>query len=104
VAHVPALADTTSTFKLINDPLRSSREKTVQQLHESKHPLAITTYHITTGLKKLRALNLSSIESISDYPMYLWRGLKNRVVSSHFMARGGAEYVARSLIASPVAA
>jgi len=87
---------TTSTFKLINDPLRSSREKTVQQLHESKHPLAITTYHITTGLKKLRALNLSSIESISDYPMYLWRGLKNRVVSSHFMARGGAEIACMS--------
>lgn len=52
---------TTSTFRLINNPLRQSASKTKEELHEKKHPLAVTTYHITTGLKKLRALNFRSL-------------------------------------------
>ena len=44
---------TTSTFRLINDPLRS---------HAPKHPLAMTVLHISRALKKLRALHMHSDE------------------------------------------
>jgi len=54
------------------------------------HPLAITTYHLSTGLKKLRGLNFRQGPS-SFRPSYLWRGMKNLATSDEFMIKGGAE-------------
>ena len=57
---------TTSTFALINRPLRASGTKLADELRSSRHPLAITTAHIGKGLKKLRALNFRDIEEKDD--------------------------------------
>jgi hypothetical protein len=54
---------TTSTFKLVNGPLRDSGIKNADEVHKEPHPLAVTTYHITAGLKKLRALNFNNLTS-----------------------------------------
>ena len=53
---------TTSTYTLVNNPLRASGGKLSEELRSSRHPLAVTTAHITKGLKKLRALNFNDIE------------------------------------------
>ena len=44
---------TTSTFHLVNNPLRT---------RAAVHPLAVTVLHISRGLKKLRALHMSTDE------------------------------------------
>ena len=100
---------TTSTYMLINSPLRASGASTADELRSSRHPLAITTAHIGKGLKKLRALNFRDIEENKDTGIggsdggkgenyapkgvsgYLWRGMKNVVPSDEFMSYGGSE-------------
>mmetsp|Transcript_66231 Transcript_66231/g.147851 ORF Transcript_66231/g.147851 Transcript_66231/m.147851 type:complete len:254 (-) Transcript_66231:330-1091(-) len=90
---------TTSTFALINRPLRASGTKLADELRSSRHPLAITTAHIGKGLKKLRALNFRDIEEKDDgeynapkgLSEYLWRGMKDVVVNDEFMSYGGSE-------------
>lgn len=75
---------TTTSFHLVNDPLRSGGSDT--------HPLALTTYSITCGLKKLRALNFQAkMAGGKGMATYLWRGLKDRRVSDDFMIDGGSE-------------
>ena len=66
---------------LINKPLRSKVQP---------HPLAITTLHLSTGLKKLRGLNFRQ-GSAAFRPCYLWRGMKNLATSDQFMVQGGSE-------------
>ena len=70
--HVPC--------SLINQPLRNKQRP---------HPLAITTYHLSTGLKKLRGLNFR--HGAPFRPFYLWRGMKNLMVTEDFMITGGSE-------------
>jgi hypothetical protein len=108
---------TTSTFKLVNGPLRDSGIKNADEVHKEPHPLAVTTYHITAGLKKLRALNFNNLTSSiaqgeQQLPprtkrapsaltrpqsestlrgQYLWRGMKDLAVSDQFMTYGGSE-------------
>lgn len=106
---------TTSTYTLVNNPLRASGGKLSEELRSSRHPLAVTTAHITKGLKKLRALNFNDIEDAGAtrkigssqsasskgdgdadgarkvVSSYLWRGLKNVVVPDEFMSYGGSE-------------
>ena len=81
-AHVLALRlYTTSSHKSINAPLRDTG---------SVHPLAATTYYISEGLKKLRAVEASSPDA--NTPKTFWRGLKNREIGSEFIAKGGCEF------------
>jgi len=111
---------TTSNFRLINGPLRQSAGRTREELCAHKHPLAVTTYHITTGLKKLRALNFRSFAKNSLYhdsklkvearpqeqvrasktrtfrESYLWRGIKDMYPSDRFMSYGGSELACMS--------
>ena len=116
MAEVAALRlYTTSTFRLINNPLRQSVRRTAHELRKERHPLAITCYHITCGLKKLRALNFHDLTTSSvkkdstlcsdsepdkvkhhEKSSYLWRGLKDLTISSHFMAYGGSEIACMS--------
>jgi len=49
---------TMSTFTLINRPLREGCSET------KKHPLALVTYHLHSGLKKMRALNFQRVEKV----------------------------------------
>lgn len=73
---------TTSTFALINNPLRAGCDE------RAPHPLALTTYYLHSGLKKLRALNFGQT---AFRPFYLWRGLKDLRELDEFMEKGGAE-------------
>ena len=93
---------TTSTYTLINNPLRSTGGKGSEELRGSKHPMAVTTEQITKGLKKLRALNFRDIEGTGasminsqgkddgEAPAavsgYLWRGMKDVIVTDEFMS------------------
>lgn len=70
---------TTSTFRLINGPLRRNVKPV---------PLPITTRLIYTALKKMRAIHMSQR---SFRRMYLWRGLKNCTVDEAFLRMGGTE-------------
>jgi len=56
---------TTSSYTLINNPLRKSYGMSAAELQRRPHPLAVTTFHITSGLKKLRALNFRSFRESS---------------------------------------
>lgn len=81
-AHVLALRlYTTTSHKSINAPLRDTG---------STHPLAATTYYISEGLKKLRAVEASSPDA--NTPKTFWRGLKNREIGSEFISKGGCEF------------
>lgn len=75
---------TSSSFSLVNQPLRKSSMFTKEQRTENKHPLAFVTYHISNGLKKLRAMNfkIGETQDLSKAD-YLWRGLKDVAVSDH---------------------
>jgi hypothetical protein len=101
---------TSTSFWLFNSPLRASAGKTAEELSTCKHPLAVTTYHITQGLKKLRAVNFraltktrSDMKAMEGEPgeqqamcKYLWRGLKNMETSDQFMTYGGSELACMS--------
>jgi hypothetical protein len=83
VLEVASLRSYTSTsFAFINKPLR---EKTAGE----KHPMAVTTSHIASGLKKLRKLNFEKNDQ--NATQYLWRGMRDRYVSDHFLIDGGSE-------------
>jgi hypothetical protein len=73
---------TSTSFSLVNDPLRGQKGK------KDKHPLAATVVSISEGLQKLRTLNFGRKK---DQTMYLWRGLKDRYISDEFMIEGGSE-------------
>jgi hypothetical protein len=76
---------TTSLFRMINVPLR---QKILSRSTNERAPLPVTTYYITTGLKKLRANN---IQPGKFEPKFLWRGMKDRTLPSDFLIRGGTE-------------
>ena len=75
---------TSSTFRLINGPLRAKRKP---------HPLAGTTLLISNALKKLRAVHM---HKKNFKTMYLWRGMRNRTVSEDFLLKGGSELACMS--------
>ena len=75
---------TSSTFRMINGPLRAKCET---------HPLAGTTMLISEALKKLRALHM---HTKNFKTMYLWRGMRDRTVSEEFMVKGGTELACMS--------
>ena len=87
-AHVLALRlYTTSTYASMNSPLRT--EPPTQP-----HPLAITTYYASQGIKMLRSVagNLPDAHKPQD----LWRGMKDLTISAAFLESGGTEYACMS--------
>jgi hypothetical protein len=85
VAEVVALRlYTTPAFKIINTPLRESKEE--------PHPLPVTVVLITSGIKKLRQVKADKASAKST--MILWRGLKNIKPTDKFAEEGGTEVCA----------
>lgn len=81
---------TTSSFAAINTPLRERR----------KHPFAMTVYHLSGGLKKLRTVAAEASKGDSsplgcasfNQELALWRGVKDREVDwETFAVTGGTE-------------
>eukprot|EP01043_Picozoa_sp_COSAG02_P061784 COSAG02_NODE_8371_length_2596_cov_1.098919_2_plen_554_part_01 len=99
IAEVAALRlYTTSTFRLINYPLRTQETNTFNaEASEPTIPLPVTTHLINEGLKKLRTWHMQ-VETDEKgrqkqfKPRYLWRGLKNKDVDEGFLRVGGAEH------------
>ena len=86
-SHVLALRlFTTSSYKKINDHLRKQTQP---------HPFAATTYYISEGIKKLRAL-APTTQSTVNY----WRGVKDRELSQEFRDNGGTELACLSATTS----
>ena len=82
--HVLALRlYTTSSYSLINNPLRTIPPTT-------PHPLAATTYFISNAIKKLRAVGAK--ESGAFSPKVLWRGLSGVNLETDFLVHGGTEF------------
>jgi hypothetical protein len=75
---------TSSTFRVINGPLRANYKP---------HPLAATTLFISNALKKLRACHMDKRRFRTTY---LWRGMRDRSVSETFMLTGGSELACMS--------
>ncbi len=76
---------TTPAFPEINNPLRD-----VERIKSGRpHPLPVTVTLITSGIKKLRALNAESAAATQS--KMLWRGLKQRKQTDDFALRGGTE-------------
>jgi hypothetical protein len=71
----------------MNSPLRT--EPPTQP-----HPLAITTYYASQGIKMLRSVagNLPDAHKPQD----LWRGMKDLTISAAFLESGGTEYACMS--------
>lgn len=81
--HVLALRlYTTTSYKSVNMPLRNQSS--------SQHPLAVTTYFINEGLKKLRYYAGSLPDAYS--PQTLWRGMKDVSLTQAFIHQGGCEF------------
>jgi len=74
---------TTSTYASMNDPLRTDPAT-------KPHPLAVTTYYASEGIKKLLSVagNLPNAHQSQD----LWRGMKDMTISAAFMESGGTEF------------
>ena len=89
---------TTSTFRLINGPLRKADPSSTKT---DQLALPITTHFIDTGLKKLRACHMK-VEvdergrTIPFKPRHLWRGLKNKKYADTFFRLGGTELACMS--------
>ena len=83
VAEVVAMRlYTTAAYKHMNQPLRD-----VERYNTGKPcPLPVTTYFAVAGIRKLRALDVSSVG-----PTILWRGMRNIEVAENFMLEGGTE-------------
>lgn len=82
--HVLALRlYTTSSYRLINNPLRTVPST-------QPHPLAATTYFISDAIKKLRAVGAEQADAF--VPVVYWRGLAGMALSTSFMEQGGTEY------------
>ena len=70
---------TSSTFRVINGPLRAGVQP---------HPFSFTTLLIYRALKKLRAKHMAVLKFQTRY---LWRGMRDRTVTEEFMLKGGVE-------------
>lgn len=83
-AHVVALRIySTAAFKLINDPLR-------ERWCERPHPLPVTVYFLTHAISKLRTVDAE--HETASQAVDLWRGVKDRKVSSDFATKGGSDF------------
>ena len=75
--HVLALRlYTSSSYSCINDPLR-------QEPPTRPHPFAATTYFISDGIKKLRAVAANLADAHT--PVTYWRGMKDLGASSRLL-------------------
>lgn len=87
-AHVLALRlYTTSTFSLINNPLRTDPAT-------QPHPLAATTYFVSQGIKLLRSV--AGELPTAHQPQSFWRGMKDLTISDAFLESGGTEFACMS--------
>ena len=82
---------TTSSYSKINDPLRADPIS-------RPVPFACTTYFISMGIKKLKAVgaNMPNAEEPRSY----WRGMKDLGIQQEFLAKGGTEFACVSTTAS----
>jgi hypothetical protein len=76
---------TTTAFQYINNPLRDQQR--INSL--LPHPLPVTVTLISTGIKKLRAVDSGHDSAIRKRT--LWRGMRNVEPTSGFAVRGGTE-------------
>ena len=92
-AHVLALRMyTTSSYPRINGPLR---------LRQRPHPMKMTVYFISDGIKKLRAVAAQVDPRNFGRTMLLWRGMANMTLEgTGFMEMGGSELAPMSTTAS----
>lgn len=82
--HVLALRlYTTSSYKCLNNPLRTDPPT-------QPHPFAATTFFISEGIKKLRAVAAERPDAFT--PVVFWRGLKGMALSKAFVKQGGTEF------------
>lgn len=87
-AHVVALRlYTTSTYGSVNQPLRTDPPT-------KPHPLAVTTYYISEGIKLLRSV-AGGLPG-AHQPQDLWRGMKDLTISDGFLESGGTEFACMS--------
>lgn len=82
---------TTSSYQCINNPLRTIPPT-------QPHPFAATTYFISEGIKKLRAVAAERPGAFTNQVYY--RGLKGMALSKDFMKQGGTEFACMSTSAS----
>ncbi len=76
---------TTSAFRHINNPLRDQARISSGE----PHPLPVTVMLITSGIKKLRAIDAKGPAAMQS--MVLWRGMKNIRPTDQFAGEGGTE-------------
>ena len=76
---------TTSAFRFMNNPLRDDERRRCCQ----PCPLAVTTHWAASGIRKLRAIQESTMRGTRT----LWRGMKSLKVADGFMQelKGGTE-------------
>ena len=105
---------TTSSFRLINKPLRTEARNYSALTNSSSKlrrwasvdsgvarsrsislslevPLPVTTIVLDSGLKKLRACHFKQAGQKKFQPRYLYRGLRNKKIGAKFMRVGGTE-------------
>jgi hypothetical protein len=76
---------TTSAFRHINNPLRDQARISSGE----PHPLPVTVMLITSGIKKLRAIDAKGPAATQS--KVLWRGMKNIRPKDQFAGEGGTE-------------
>ncbi len=76
---------TTSAFRHINNPLRDQARISSGE----PHPLPVTVMLITSGIKKLRAIDAKG--DAATQSMVLWRGMHNVRPTDQFADKGGTE-------------
>jgi hypothetical protein len=83
--HVLALRlYTTESYRKINDPLRSDPPV-------RPHPFAATTYFVSEGIKKLRAVS-AQLPDAHECRVF-WRGMKDLGLdSAAFLEKGGTDF------------
>ena len=71
----------------MNNPLRTDPPT-------RPHPLAVTTYFASEGIKLLRSVagNLPNAHEPQDF----WRGMKDLTISAEFLESGGTEFACMS--------
>ena len=91
--HVLALRlYTTSSYSKINDPLRSDPPV-------RPHPFAATTYFISEGIKKLRAVSAQLPDAYEG--RVFWRGMKDLGFDADaFLEKGGTDFACVSTTAN----
>ena len=72
---------TTSAYKFMNNPLRDEERYTKKVACY----LPVTTFFATSGIKKMRAVQVATGETI------LWRGMRDLGVAANFLDEGGTE-------------